>query len=119
MLKDPRDPPHEHEWVTQQLTGNGTTPTSAKLDDTPMSGFVASFVKQFPEVAGNETAMAQAMNGFDPSSIPITYELASNYTIFDRWFSSFPGSTMPNRMFVHSATSNGEVKSCFLDHHAA
>ncbi|CDH56683.1 acid phosphatase [Lichtheimia corymbifera JMRC:FSU:9682] len=109
LLKDPRDPPHEHEWVTQQITGNETTPTSAQLHDTSMGGFVASFVKQFPEVAGNQTAMAQAMNGFDPSSIPITYELASNYTIFDRWFSSFPGSTMPNRMFVHSATSDGEM----------
>lgn len=74
-----------------------------------MSGFVGSFAKEFPDVANNVTALQQAVDAFDPSSIPITYELASNYTVIDRYFSSFPGSTMPNRMFAHSATSHGEV----------
>jgi hypothetical protein len=29
----------------------------------------------------------------------------------DNYFSAFPGSTMPNRLFVHSATSHGEINT--------
>ena len=31
------------------------------------------------------------------------------YGVCDRWFSSVPGSTIPNRMFVHGASSAGSA----------
>ncbi|KAI9311264.1 phosphoesterase [Dichotomocladium elegans] len=110
LLKDPLDPPHGYAQVAAQISGDVSVRPDG-VTSAPMSGFVQGLVAAYPEIAGNATAMQQAMDGFDPSTIPITYELASNYTIIDRWFSSFPGSTMPNRMFIHSATSHGEVNT--------
>ncbi|CAO3615843.1 unnamed protein product [Cunninghamella blakesleeana] len=108
LLMDPLDPGHEYTDTTFQLTGNGNLSSDA-VKSVNMEGFVADFAKQFPKIANNATALHQVMDGFHPNTIPITYELASNYTIIDRWFSSFPGSTMPNRMYLHAATSHGEV----------
>lgn len=44
-------------------------------------------------------------------TIPVFYSLAQNYLLMDNYFASFPGSTMPNRLFVHSATSHGEINT--------
>jgi phospholipase C len=35
--------------------------------------------------------------------------------VSDRWFSSVPGSTIPNRMFVHGANSVGSVNQDAID----
>ncbi|KAF7727958.1 hypothetical protein EC973_006846 [Apophysomyces ossiformis] len=107
-LKDPLDPAHDYHDVTWQITGDPNMASNADFKEAPMSGFVSNFAHTFKQTANDPAALHQAMDGFDPSAIPITYELAANYTIIDRWFSSFPGSTMPNRMYAHSATSHGE-----------
>lgn len=109
LLKDPLDPNHSYQNVTWQISGNSKLASNAPIKNATMGGFVASLAATYPEIANNLTALRQAMDGFDPATIPITYELASNYTILNRYFSSFPGSTMPNRLFLHSATSAGEV----------
>jgi phospholipase C len=48
------------------------------------------------------------------------HTLAENFTVCDRWFSSVPGPTWPNRFFVHSGTSLGYVcmpeAPWFVDH---
>ncbi|KAL1936403.1 hypothetical protein VTP01DRAFT_537 [Rhizomucor pusillus] len=111
LLKDPLDPNHSYQNVTWQISGNSKLASNAPIKNATMGGFVASLAATYPEIANNLTALRQAMDGFDPATIPITYELASNYTILNRYFSSFPGSTMPNRLFLHSATSAGEVNT--------
>ncbi|GAB2303188.1 Non-specific phospholipase C4 [Dionaea muscipula] len=47
------------------------------------------------------------MNGFKPDLVPVYKELVSQFAVCDRWFASVPASTQPNRLFVHSATSDG------------
>jgi len=37
------------------------------------------------------------------------HTLATTFTVCDKWFSSVPGPTWPNRFFVHSGTSMGYV----------
>jgi phospholipase C len=49
------------------------------------------------------------MRYFPPGWLPATHELARHFTVCDRWFSSVPGPTWPNRFFVHSGTSMGRV----------
>ena len=49
------------------------------------------------------------MKCFSPDKIPALSGLAWQYAICDRWFSSVPGPTLPNRSFIHSATSIGRV----------
>jgi len=38
--------------------------------------------------------------------------LASEFTVFDNWFASLPSLTIPNKVFSHAATSNGNVWNC-------
>ncbi|KAL0089394.1 phosphatidylglycerol specific phospholipase C [Phycomyces blakesleeanus] len=111
LLKDPLDPAHGYQDVTYQISGDPTLASDASMKEATMGGFVQNFVKTFEQIKDNATAIHQIMDGFEPSKIPITYELASNYTIMNRYFSSFPGSTMPNRLYVHSGTSNGEANT--------
>ncbi|PON49389.1 Phosphoesterase [Trema orientale] len=47
------------------------------------------------------------MSGFKPEFVPVYAELVNEFAVFDRWFASVPASTLPNRLYVHSATSHG------------
>jgi phospholipase C len=49
------------------------------------------------------------MNCFTPERLPVMNGLANAYAVCDRWFSSVPTQTFPNRSFVHAATSSGYV----------
>jgi phospholipase C len=49
----------------------------------------------------------QVMSCFNPRTVPAISTLASEFVVFDRWFSSFPGPTDVNRMFANAATSGG------------
>ena len=49
------------------------------------------------------------MKCFDPTAVPVLSRLANEFAVCDAWFSSVPGPTWPNRLFVHAATSNGYV----------
>jgi phospholipase C len=51
--------------------------------------------------------LQQIMNCFDPIQLPVLSTLAKNFVLCDHWFSDVPGPTMPNRAFVHAATSQG------------
>lgn len=39
--------------------------------------------------------------------LPALQKLAQQFTVCDRWFSSVPGPTWPNRFYIHSGSSNG------------
>ena len=49
------------------------------------------------------------MGFYRDGELPVFHKLAKAYTICDRWFSSMPGPTWPNRVFVHTGTSLGYV----------
>ena len=51
--------------------------------------------------------LQQVMNAFDPVQLPVLSTLAKNFVLCDRWFADVPGPTMPNRAYVHAATSQG------------
>ena len=42
---------------------------------------------------------------WDPENVPILTTLAKEFANFDKFFSSFPGATWPNRSFMHSGTA--------------
>ena len=52
--------------------------------------------------AGNP---GEPMRCFAPGALPVLTALAKEFVLCDHWFSSIPGPTEPNRMFVHAATS--------------
>jgi len=49
------------------------------------------------------------MNYFAPEKIPVLTTLATEYAVFNGWFSSIPGPTICNRAFAHYGTSFGNV----------
>ncbi|KAG8487987.1 hypothetical protein CXB51_018539 [Gossypium anomalum] len=91
------DPGHSFEAVEQQVFGS--TPSSFPS----MSGFVEQAFSISPNMS--ETVM----KGFKPEAVPIYATLVKEFAVFDRWFSSIPGPTQPNRLFVYSATSHGST----------
>nr|CAD1824336.1 unnamed protein product [Ananas comosus var. bracteatus] len=101
------DPGHSFEDVLLQVFGpssssSSSSPSAAKRTPS-MSGFVEQALSISPDLS------ATVMKGFDPSRLPVFETLAAHFAVFDRWFSSIPGPTQPNRLFLYSATSHGAV----------
>ncbi|GGP17623.1 phospholipase C [Silvimonas iriomotensis] len=56
-----------------------------------------------------DTHLQQVMSYFKAGELPVLHTLAQHFMVCDRWFSSLPGPTWPNRFFVHSGTCLGEL----------
>ncbi|MGO8866468.1 MAG: alkaline phosphatase family protein [Alphaproteobacteria bacterium] len=88
------DPHHELKHVARQLADHN-------------AGFVEDFAMSFPQ---STPAARQFIMGYYPLGfLPALHALAREFTICDRWFSSLPGPTWPNRFFALSGTSHGRV----------
>ena len=96
------DPGHAGFDVLTQLYGDPTTPVA---QDPSMSGFVRSYEGK----TGDPQAAHRIMKCFSASKLPVLTNLAQQFCVCDRWFSSVPGPTFPNRAFMHGATSDGRV----------
>ncbi len=88
------DPEHDLDDVLRQLTG-------------PCEGFVSDFAQQYPQSSPQERA--EIMGYYANGTLPALQTLAAQFGVCDRWYSSLPGPTWPNRFFVHSGTSLGHV----------
>jgi phospholipase C len=88
--------------VNVQIFGNqqGTD------DGTPkMQGFIKAYFEKRNDVDHSRLIM----NCFRPSDVPVITTLAKEFAVCDRWFSSLPGPTIPNRLFVHFGETFGRV----------
>src|SRR5579859_14965 len=94
------DPNHEFAHVTRQISSTGDP-----VGNPDMKGFVLDYYT----ARNDATHAAKIMNCFTPETLPILSKLAKSYAVSDRWFSSVPGSTIPNRLFVHGASSGGSL----------
>jgi phospholipase C len=102
----PADPGHEFRNVLEQLCGTGASyPAGGAYPPIDQSGFVASYA-----ASGGSGAPGEVLKCFAPEQLPVLTALAEEFAICDNWHASMPGSTWPNRMFVHAASSGG------LDH---
>ncbi|KAL6627590.1 hypothetical protein ACP70R_031316 [Stipagrostis hirtigluma subsp. patula] len=105
----PDDPGHSFEDVLEQVFGNASSSAAAAAQQPSMSGFVRS------ALSVNALLSSAVMRAFRPSLLPAFSALAPEFAVFDRWFSSIPGPTQPNRLFLYSATSRGAVAHDKLD----
>jgi len=105
----PTDPGHEFGSVVEQLCGPGVTfPPTHIYPPISNRGFVASYARTFKTPTPARADVAYIMAGVDtPVQAPAIDRLAKNYVLCDKWFSSLPGPTWPNRFFVHGASSAG------------
>jgi phospholipase C len=88
------DPKHEHADVVIQLQNQN-------------SGFVRDFAQAYPD--STEQDRQQIMDYYPAGFLPGLHSLARDFTICDRWYSSVPGPTWPNRFFALSGTSLGRI----------
>jgi phospholipase C len=56
-----------------------------------------------------DTDPSEIMGMYTPELLPIMSALAKGFAVCDRWFSSAPTQTIPNRAFAGSATSQGHL----------
>jgi phospholipase C len=97
----------EYAHVNMQLFGSDAPPPGAKATN-------QGFIWDYDQVAKEESKTADIrgiMHCYDPSMVPCMSEIARRYAVCDRWFSSVPSETWPNRAFAHSASSNSHVNN--------
>jgi phospholipase C len=82
------------------------TQTPAENQSPTMLGFLVDYLI----AAGNDLVSAKRiMESYSPDQVPVLSQLARCYAVCDRWFGSVPAQTWPNRGFVHTGTSRGQV----------
>jgi phospholipase C len=132
-------PPHAFPDVNIQLTNNKDGPSAT----VPVrnNGFVRAWIESLRAYAKDKNLYGwtddknlygdtednpyplyhpddpqRVMGCFAPKDLPILTKLAQNFVLCDHWFCSVPGPTMPNRLYVHAATSCGYAHNDFGQH---
>jgi len=95
------DPDHHFPGVDLQIFG--APPGPGRVAN--MQGFIKSYATQ----GTNINASHAIMSYFPPAKVPVLAKLATEYAVFNGWFSSIPGPTICNRAFAHYGTSFGNV----------
>lgn len=97
LVEDPRhETPHVLLQLKQDAGGN------------PNGGFVEDYATSYPMLKDDDVRQ-EVMKYHARYALPALHALAENFTVCDRWFSSVPGPTWTNRLFLMSGTSLGRV----------
>ena len=96
------DPDHHFPGVDLQIFG-GQPPGPGRVAN--MLGFVKDYFTQTNDVNRSHFIMSY----FTPDKLPVLSTLATQFAVFNGWFSSIPGPTICNRAFAHYGTSFGQV----------
>jgi len=95
------DPAHDFINVNVQIFGN--------QQGNPAGPQMRGFVRDYAAVSKNSSKGINVMKCFTDRTLPVLSTLAKQYAVCDHWFSSVPGSTIPNRLFAHAAHSGGSA----------
>jgi phospholipase C len=90
------DLPHDRDAIAVQLHKSAVTGTFA------MDGFAKSYFEASPT---NRPTQPDPLGFLLPQDVPMTRFLADQYAVCDRWFSSLPAGTQPNRLMAWTGTS--------------
>lgn len=96
------DPDHHFPGVDLQIFG-GAPPAPGRNPN--MQGFIKSYYQQQQNIDQSHKIMYY----FPSDKLPVLTGLATQFAVFNGWFSSIPGPTICNRAFAHYGTSFGQV----------
>jgi phospholipase C len=104
-----KDPGHEFVNTLVMLCGEGPSHTYPPY---PQPVDNSGFAQNFAATDSSEpcTIMLSYRGDDDEeesADVPVLAALAREFAVCDHWFSSMPGPTWPNRLFVHAASSAG------------
>lgn len=92
------DPDHSGQSVDEQLAGGG-------------QGFVENFARVSAARAKQLNVPVPdpglVLGYYDGDDLPVYDHLAAEYCVVDRWFSSVPGATWPNRLYALAGRAAG------------
>jgi phospholipase C len=102
-------PGHSLDDTNVQLYTSKVVPPGAQLRPVNDRGFVQSYLRALGTdgVSGTAADLSAVMQTFTPGQLPALTGLATNFVLCDQWFAEVPGPTMPNRLYIHAATSVG------------
>jgi phospholipase C len=92
------DPGHSGKDVREQLTHNNTG-FAANFEE-HATGYVAKHGGPMPDPA-------LVMGYYNAADLPVYDFLAKHFMVCDRWFSSVPGATWPNRLYAVAGKAAG------------
>jgi phospholipase C len=103
-----KDPGHDFADVCRQMYRAYGDERDCSLDeikntDPKMQGFIRSYSDY------EDDTPEKIMRCFGPEHVPVLTTLAREYAVCNKWFSSVPGPTLPNRLFAHAGTSMGRL----------
>jgi phospholipase C len=102
------DPDHHFPGVDMQIF-NGAPQGPGRVRS--MQGFVKDYFTQ----TNNVNKSHNIMSYFTQDKLPVLTTLATQFALFNGWFSSIPGPTICNRAFAHYGTSFGQVGMDIFD----
>jgi phospholipase C len=89
------DPDHSADAVDKQVAGGS------------MGGFIANAAATLAGRGIQDGDPACVMGYYDDADVPVYDHLAEEFAICDRWFSSVPGATLPNRVYALCGVAGG------------
>ena len=89
------DPDHSGEATSVQIAGG------------QMSGFVDSFAAKLAQRGATGHNPGLVMGYYNAADLPVYDHLATEFCVCDRWFSSVPGATWPNRLYSIAGRADG------------
>src|SRR5205807_2462865 len=84
----PVDPDHSADAVDEQVGDGG------------MDGFVSSYAATIDARGVEDMDPGAVMGHYGAAEVPVYDHLAEEFVVCDRWFSSVPGATWPNRLYA-------------------
>lgn len=106
------DPGEGYIATNAQLFGSNSAPTPPVATN---QGFVVNYAYTLGWEATEKwsiltgTVAGDIMGMHTPDTLPVLSALARGFAVCDHWYGSVPTETLPNRAFVHAATSQGHM----------
>jgi kumamolisin len=106
-------PSHSVDGTNVQLFTSKVVNPGTALKPVNDRGFVESYKSELAVdgVAGATADLTPVMQTFEAGQLPGLTALAQNFVLCDQWYAEVPGPTMPNRLYVHAATSAGWARN--------
>jgi phospholipase C len=106
-------PGHSLDDTNEQLFTTRIVAPGTALKPVNDRGFVQNYLQALAADGVRSAAAdpAAVMQSFSPGQLPALTALARNFVLCDQWFAEVPGPTMPNRLYMHAATSAGWARN--------
>jgi phospholipase C len=106
-------PGHALDDTNVQLFNEKIVPAGAALAPPNNRGFVENYRSTLATdgFGGAGVDLTPVMQTFTVGQLPGLTALAENFVLCDQWSAEVPGPTMPNRLYMHAATSAGWARN--------